>query len=74
MARLAYGAHRDMSPAVKARNVAESIYAHTLDPDAPATLACYGLVADSPQHELVRKAWCRLYDADHQRAQYLDRA
>ena len=64
--RKAFGHQRIMSPSIKARNVAESIYAHTLDPDAPETLARYGLVADSEQHELVRKAWCQLYDADHQ--------
>lgn len=44
MARRAYGNHREMSPDIKARNVAESILAHQLSLDDPATWTRYGLV------------------------------
>ena len=50
--RRAYGAHRTMSPAVKARNVAASIAAREQE-NQPWRCEDYGLTADSAQAVLV---------------------
>lgn len=56
MARKAYGAQRTMSPAVKARNVAESIITHHL-PINDATWERYGLGDDdkAEQRKMVHQ-------------------
>ena len=54
--RRAYGAHRAMTPAVKAHNVAASIRAHGLDVNDAATWQRYGLGANVAQQALVRQA------------------
>jgi len=54
--RKAYGAHRTMRPAVKARNVAASILDHGYDVNDPATWERYGLSANAAQQALVRLA------------------
>ena len=53
--RRAYGAHRTMSPAQKARNVAASIHQRDVE-SRPWTWSDYGLSPDSAQAELVRTA------------------
>jgi hypothetical protein len=54
--RRAYGAHRVMSPAAKARNVAASIQAHGYDVEAVGTWQKYGLAENAQQQALVRRA------------------
>jgi hypothetical protein len=54
--RKAYGAHRTMPPAVKARNVAQSIREHGYDVNDAATWMRYGLEANVAQQALVRQA------------------
>jgi len=54
--RRAYGSHRTMTPAAKARNVAASIRAHGYDVNDPATFARYGLAANVAQQAWVRQA------------------
>jgi len=54
--RRAYGSHRAMSAAVKARNVVASIRDHGYDVDDPATFARYGLETNVAQQALVRQA------------------
>ena len=54
--RKAYGAHRPMSSAVKAANVARSILAHGLDMASVATWQRYGLERNVEQMTLVRQA------------------
>ena len=51
--RKAYGAHRPMSPAVKARNVAASIRAHGYDVADLTTWQRYGLQTNPAQQALV---------------------
>lgn len=57
MARRAYGAHRTMSDAEKARNVGQSIQARERE-SRPWRWEDYGLTDDSTQAALVR-AWLR---------------
>jgi hypothetical protein len=54
--RKAYGAHRTMTPAVKARNVAASIRAHGYDVNDAAMWERYGIGANAAQQALVRRA------------------
>ena len=54
--RKAYGAHRPMSPAVKAPNVAASIRTHGLDITDVATWQRYGLATNPAQQALVLAA------------------
>lgn len=59
--RKAFGAQRSMSPAVRARNVAESILAHQL-PLTAETWARYGLTDKPAQREMVMdllRRWTR---------------
>ena len=53
--RKSYGAHRSMSPAVKARNVARSIAQRQAESRA-WTWADYGLAENLQQQALVRAA------------------
>jgi len=53
--RRAYGAHRQMSPEQKAKNVAASIIEHGLDVENVATWQRYGLENNAAQQALVRR-------------------
>jgi hypothetical protein len=53
--RRSYGAHRSMTPAQKAHNVATSIQQRTVE-GHPWTWSDYGLTPDSAQADLVRHA------------------
>jgi len=55
--RRAYGSHRQMSPAAKARNVAASIVAHGLDVHDTSVWVRYGLETNAAQQQLVLKAF-----------------
>ena len=70
--RKAFGPQRTMSPAVRARNVAESIQKHGLDIDDPATWGRYGVVEESDQGRLVLQALCRMHDAYGRPEPFLD--
>jgi hypothetical protein len=62
--RKAYGAHRQMSPAVKARNVAESIVARESE-GRSWEWSDYGLTIESPTAQMVkelRRQWCRAHE------------
>ena len=54
--RKAYGSHRTMTPAYKARNVAQSIRDHGYDPKDAGTWDKYGLGANMAQQMLVLQA------------------
>ena len=71
--RKAFGPQRTMSPAVRARNVAESVQKHGLDIDDPATWSRYGIVEESDQGHLVIQALCRMHDAQERPEPFLDR-
>jgi hypothetical protein len=49
--RRAYGAHRQMTPAIQARNIAQSMQAHP-----GRTLTDYGLTPGEELYELVEQA------------------
>jgi len=53
--RRAYGAHRTMTAAQKARNVAASIVAHNLNVEDVTTWQRYGLQDNAAQQALVRQ-------------------
>ena len=69
--RKAFGPQRTMSPAVRARNVAESMHKHGLDIDDPATWRRYGIVEESEQGQLVIQALCRIHDEVYGRVEPL---
>ena len=54
--RKAYGSHRHMTPAVKARNVAASIVAHGYNVDDAGLWEKYGIGKNEAQQQLVRAA------------------
>jgi hypothetical protein len=54
--RRAFGSHRVMTPAVRARNVAMSIHERGLDVNDAATWDRYGLTGNVAQQEMVRLA------------------
>jgi hypothetical protein len=61
MARKAFGPQRMMSPAIKARNVGESILLHEAEGDT-WTWTQYGLDEASEQRQLV-EAWLAQHQA-----------
>jgi hypothetical protein len=70
--RKAYGAHRPMSPAVKAANVARSIREHGLDIASVETWKRYGLETNVEQMTLVRQALRAMELEDYRQAQIAD--